>query len=77
MNQTPIDLGVVLGRRLIPLTGPMLRHPKAMGLQILVEGIFGDLPEVRGQTQALELSLLIVASVVRIRHGVRSRAGRW
>jgi hypothetical protein len=30
----------------------------------------GELPEVRRQTQALELSLLIVASVVRIRRGV-------
>jgi hypothetical protein len=40
-----------------------------MGLQIRVERLLGELHEVRGQTQALELSLLIVASVVRIGHG--------
>jgi len=43
MNQNPIEPGVVLGRRLIPLAGPMLRHPKAMRLQFQVEGILGEL----------------------------------
>ena len=46
-----------------------------MRLQIWGEGFLGELPELRGQTQALELSHLIVASVVRIRHGVCSQTG--
>lgn len=67
MNETPIEPGVVLGR-LVSFPGPMLRHPKAMGPQFRVEGILAELPEVRGQTQAFQLMLLMVASVVRIRH---------
>lgn len=69
MKRTPIDPGVV-PCRLLPLTGPMLRHPEAMRPQIRVERFLGELPEVGDQTQAFELSLVIVASVVRIRHGI-------
>jgi hypothetical protein len=80
MNHTPIDPGVVVFGRPISFTRPMVRHSEAMRPQIRVERFLGELPEVGYQTQALELSLLIVASVVRIRHGValpsREMSGR-
>jgi hypothetical protein len=60
---------------LIRFIEPLLRHPKAVRFQIWGEGFLGELPELRGQTQALELSHLIVASVVPIRHGVCSQTG--
>jgi len=63
MNRTLIGTDVV---RRIRFAGPKLRHPKAMRLQIRIEGIFGKLLEVRGQAQALKLESVII---FQIRHG--------
>ena len=52
----------------IRLAGPLLRYPKAMRFQIRVESLIGQLLEVGGQPQALELEFAVVS---RIRHGVR------
>ena len=53
----------IQGRSPTDLIGPNFRHPKAMGLQTRVESVLGHLPKVRCETEALQITLLLVVEI--------------